>query len=89
MDTATEKTKRNRRHHQNPWHFLKAALKAAGKNQKQLASDCRICQTPVGAWERGERPPNYRKLPLLADALGIPLEVLAAETAKHFGNRYL
>jgi transcriptional regulator with XRE-family HTH domain len=89
METEKQKETRNRRQHDNPWHFLRNARKTANLSQEKLAEVCGSCQTNVGKWERGERAPSLQALPSIATALKIPLEVLAVETVKHFNQSYL
>lgn len=53
---------------------MAAARVNAELTQKQLAKRCKVSESTVIKWEKGETVPNLRKLPLLEKAYGIPLD---------------
>lgn len=54
---------------------LKAARKAAGLSQKQLAEKVGVFQVDISRWENG-RSPSIQMLKKLAAALGVSMEDL-------------
>lgn len=58
--------------------FLKITMESArvnaGLTQKQLASMCNVSESTVISWEKGRSLPGIKKLPLLENAYGIPLD---------------
>lgn len=53
---------------------MSAARENAGLTQKQLAAKCEVSESTVISWEKGRTTPDIRKLPLLEQAYGIPLD---------------
>ena len=53
---------------------MAAARKNAGLSQKQLADACGVSDAAVGNWEKGKNAPNWKYLPKLEQAYGIPLD---------------
>lgn len=50
---------------------IKAARKAAGLTQEQLAKKCGMAVVTIGQYERGSREPRQEQLQTLAAALGV------------------
>jgi len=64
---------------------IKAARKAAGLTQEQLAKKCGIATVTVGQYERGARVPRAEQLQSLADALNVHvLELMGVPTSAEF-----
>ncbi len=55
---------------------IKAARKAAGMTQAELAEKLNLPFQSVSQWERGYRNPKYDTLKRIANALGCPLDAL-------------
>ena len=53
---------------------MAAARVNAGMTQKDLAEVCKVSESTVVKWERGETSPHIKRLPLLEKAYGIPLD---------------
>lgn len=47
-----------------------------GISQQQLAERLGVSRKTVGEWERGDRVPSIRRLLPLAEALGVPVDVV-------------
>lgn len=46
----------------------------AGLTQKELAKACKVSESTIIKWEKGETCPHVKRLPLLEQAFGIPLD---------------
>lgn len=57
---------------------IKISMAAARVNaeltQKELATACEVSETTVIKWEQGKATPHLKRLPLLENAYGIPLD---------------
>lgn len=53
----------------------------AGLTQRELADLCGVDVTAVSHWEKGKSAPNGRRLPVVADALGVSIAELFGEAA--------
>ena len=58
---------------------IKAARKAKGLRQKDLAKMCGATTSSVCLWERGEREPGRAKIAALCDILGVSADYLVRE----------
>jgi transcriptional regulator with XRE-family HTH domain len=59
---------------------IKALREQAGLTQAELAEKANVDQSAVSRWEIGDTRPRRRQLPILAQALGVSVEVLLAES---------
>ena len=55
---------------------IRAARKAAGLTQEQIAEQLRMSQLHFGRLERGERPASLEQIALIAQTLRVPLASL-------------
>lgn len=55
---------------------IRAARKAAGLTQEQIAEQLRMSQLHFGRLERGERPASLEQIALIAQTLRVPLSSL-------------
>ena len=60
---------------------IKAARKAAGMTQAELAEKLDLPFQSVSQWERGYRNPKYDTLNRISNALGCPVELLIDDPA--------
>lgn len=61
---------------------IKAARKAKGMSQEQLAEKLRVSFQAVSTWEQGKFMPDSDHLPTLAEELDVSLDMLFAEEEK-------
>jgi transcriptional regulator with XRE-family HTH domain len=54
---------------------------ALGLNQLEMAERAGTHQSNISAWEIDKRLPSFKQLPKLAEALQLPLDVLASYLA--------
>lgn len=59
---------------------IKALREQAGLTQSELADKANVDQSAVSRWENGDTRPRRRQIPILAQALGVSVEVLLAES---------
>jgi transcriptional regulator with XRE-family HTH domain len=60
-----------------PIHARIAALRAEkGLSQRDLAKIVGVDETAVSHWETGSSAPNGRRLPIVAQALGVTIDEL-------------
>lgn len=81
MSTA-ELVSRRKRWWQNGdvWQVkLKAALKAAGVTQRDVAEACGVSQAAVSFWLKGEYDPPLTALPILARLAGMRIDEMLGE----------
>ena len=55
--------------------------KEAGLSQAALAEKCGVDKTAVLHWEKGRSSPTGRRLPIVADALGVSIDDLFREAS--------
>lgn len=75
------------RKHLNPvaiafGEVLRVARAEAGLSQEALGLACEIDRTYVSLLERGERQPTLSTLFALSEQLGVPAELLVAQTGR-------
>jgi transcriptional regulator with XRE-family HTH domain len=56
--------------------MLKEARERAGLTQEQLAEKARLPVGSIRNWEQGHRQPRLNVVPVLARAVGVPVEKL-------------
>lgn len=57
---------------------LRKARKAAGLSQAALAKKLKVSTGTVGGWETGEHAIRHKRLPKVAEALGVTVAELCA-----------
>lgn len=53
---------------------MSAARENAGLTQKQFGEICGVSESTVISWEKGRTSPDLKKIPLIENAYGIPLD---------------
>lgn len=53
---------------------MSSARENAGLTQKQFAELCGVSESTVINWEKGRTSPDLKKIPLIENAYGIPLD---------------
>lgn len=80
---AHRKRTKTKRPELRPIHLNIAALRdESGLSQSQLAAKCGVVETAVSHWERGLSSPSGKRLPLVAEALGVSVSDLFNEERK-------